>query len=67
MNLISAPGLALQAFLKKAGVGLEFLIDIDNWCLNKELEVEYVMQFVDMQKQIINIWKSTIKTLNHHT
>ena len=34
--------------------------------LKKELEVEYVMQQIDMQKQIINISKIVIKTLNHN-
>ena len=28
------------------------------WWLKKELEVEYVMQYIGMEKQIINIWKT---------
>ena len=32
------------------------------WCLKKELEVEYVVQYIDMQKQIISTWKIMIKT-----
>ena len=32
----------------------------------KELEEEYFIQYTDMQKQIISIWKIMIKTKNHH-
>ena len=28
------------------------------WWLKKELEAEYVMQYIGMEKQIINIWKT---------
>ena len=28
---------------------------------------EYAIQYIDMLKQIISIWKIMIKTLNHHT
>ena len=35
--------------------------------VKKELEVEYVMQYIDIQKQIINTWIILIKTLNYHT
>ena len=31
-----------------------------------ELEVEYVMQFIDMQKLIINVLKVMIKIKNYH-
>ena len=31
-----------------------------------ELEEEYVMQYIDMQKKIMNIWEIMIKTKNHH-
>ena len=32
-----------------------------------EKEIEYVMQYIGMQKQIISIYKIMIKPLNHHT
>ena len=32
----------------------------------KELEEEYDMQYINMQKQIINIWKIIITTMNHY-
>ena len=35
--------------------------------IEKELEVEYVMQYISMQKKIISIRKILIKTLDHHT
>ena len=47
-HFLSAPGLAWQACLKKTEVELELLTDV-------ELEVEYVMQYIGMQKQIISI------------
>ena len=52
----SAPGLAWQACLKKKEVKLELLTKMIcyGW-LKKELEVEYVMQYIGMQKQIISI------------
>ena len=31
--------------------------------MKRELEVEYVMQYIGMQKQIVSIWKIIIKTL----
>ena len=34
--------------------------------LKRELEAEYVKQYIDMLKQTINIWKIMIKTLHHH-
>ena len=34
--------------------------------VEKELEVEHVMQYIGMQKQIISICKIIIKTWNHH-
>ena len=44
-HILSAPGLAWQAYLKKTGVELELLIDTDmSLMVKKELEAEYVMQ-----------------------
>ena len=34
--------------------------------LKKELEEEYARQYIDMQKQIINILKTIAKTKNHY-
>ena len=34
--------------------------------MKKELEVEYVLQFIGMKKLITNIWKIMIKIKNHH-
>ena len=57
---------AWQAALKKAEVNLELLIDIEMLLMmEKELEKEYVTQFIDMQKLMINIRKIMIKTKNH--
>ena len=47
---LSVPALAWQACLKKIEKRLELLTDVE-----KEFEAEYVMQYIDMQKQIINI------------
>ena len=64
---VSAPGLAWQACLKKAGVKLELLTDYDMiWVIEKGLGVEFVKQHKGMLKRIINIWKITTKTLSHH-
>ena len=55
-HFLSAPGLAWQVFLIKIGIKLELLTDFDMLLMaKKELEKEYVMQYIDMQKQIINI------------
>ena len=67
VKFLSAPGLAWQAALKKTELKLELLTDIDMLLrLKKELEGEYVTQFIDTQKLITNIWKIMIKTKNHH-
>ena len=56
VKFLSAPGLAWQAVLKKTEVKLELLTDIDMLLMfEKELEEEYVTQFIDMQKLIRNI------------
>ena len=57
-KFLSAPRLAWQAALKKTEVKLELFTD--NYILlmvEKELEEEYVMQFINMQKLITNISK----------
>ena len=54
-HFLSAPELAWQACLKKTVVKLELLTDPNMLLKKKELEEEYVMQYIDMQKQIINI------------
>ena len=33
------------------------------WWLKKELEVEFAKQYIGMLKQIIDIWKTTIKNI----
>ena len=35
-------------------------------CLKNELEAEYVMQYIDMQKQTINTWNIVIKKKIRH-
>ena len=48
--------ISMESLLKKTEVKLELLIENDMLLMvEKELEVEYVMQYRDMQKQIINI------------
>ena len=55
-KFLSAPRLASQASLKKIEVKLELLADIDELLMvEKALEEECVMQFIDMQKLIKNI------------
>ena len=34
--------------------------------VENELEAEYVMQYIDIQKQIISIWRIMIKTNNDY-
>ena len=66
-HFLSAPGLAWQACLKKSGVRLELLTDVDILSMvEKELVVEYVRQYIDMQKQIIWTWKVMINVKNRH-
>ena len=66
-SFLSSPELAWQICLKKTGLELELLTDIDMLLMvKKELGAECVMQYIDMQKQIINIWKITINALNKY-
>ena len=65
------PGLAWIAKLKMTEVESELLtnmdmvLTVDNF--DQESEVEYVVLFFVMQKQITNIWSATMKTKNVHT
>ena len=55
-HFLLAPGLAWQACLKKTKVKLELLTDIDMLLMfEKGTRVENVIQYIDMQKQIISI------------
>ena len=66
-HFLLAPGLAWQACLKKTEVKLELLTDIDMLLMfEKGTRVENVIRYIDMQKQIISIWKIMIKTKHHH-
>ena len=59
---VSAPWLAWQARLEKTEVKLELLTDYDMFLIiEKGIE-----QHIGMLKQIINIWKFKIKSMNHH-
>ena len=62
-HFLSAPRLAWQACLKKKGIELELLADIDILLMvEKGIRVGIFMQYIDIQKQIINILKIMIKT-----
>ena len=66
-HFLSAPGLAWQTCLKKTEVELEVLTDIEMLLIvEKELEVQHAMQYIDMQKQTINTWKNITKTMNYY-
>ena len=55
-KFVSAPGLAWQAALKKTEVELDLLTDIDMLLgVEEGIGGKYVMQFISMQKLIINI------------
>ena len=67
VKFLSSPGLGWKAVLRKAEVKLELLTDIDMpLMVKKELEKQYVMQFINMLKIITNIRKIMIKIKNHH-
>ena len=66
-KFLSAPGLGSQASLKKIEIKLELLTDTDELLMvEKALEEEYVMQFIDMQKLRRNIWKIMMKIRNFY-
>ena len=53
---VSAPGLAWQAYLKKARVKSQLITDYDMLLMiQKGLGVKFVKQHIGMLKQIINI------------
>ena len=53
---VSAPGLAWQACLKKAGLKLDLITDYDTMLMiEKEIRVEFVKQHIGIPKQTINI------------
>ena len=55
-KFVSAPGSAWQAALKKTEVELDLLTDIDMLLgVEEGIGGKYVMQFISMQKLIINI------------
>ena len=64
-HFLSGSGLAWQVCLKKTRINL--LILMRSWWLKKELEMKHVMQYIGMQKQIINVSNIMIKIKNHHT
>ena len=62
-----AHGLSWQAALKKTEVKLELLTGIYMLLMvekNRNIYVEYVMQFIGMQKLIINTSNITMKIAN---
>ena len=64
-HFLSALGLAWQDFSKKTEVKLELLTRY--WWLKKELEAKYVMQYIEMPKKVMNIWRIMIIISHHHT
>ena len=59
--------ISMASSFKKTKVKLELLTDADMLLMvKKELEEEHIMQFIDMEKLITNIWKIMVKVKNHH-
>ena len=55
-QFLSVPGLVWQVYFKKTEKELELLTDIDMLqMVKKESELEYVLQYINMPRQIINI------------
>ena len=53
-HFVAAPGLAWQACLKKTGIELELLTDADMLLMVRKGK-EYVMKYIGMQKQKIDV------------
>ena len=67
LYFVSAPGLLWQSCLKKTEVKLELITDYDMVVMiEKGIKVEFSKQHTGILKQIINISKIMIKTMNHH-
>ena len=69
-HFLTAPRLAWQLALKKTKLKLDLLTDTDILYIllmvEKDIKVKYVMLFNDMQKLIINTWRTMIKIKNGH-
>ena len=65
-HFLSAPGSAWQAYLKKTGVKLELLTDIDMPLMVEERIRGGIRQYIGMLKQTISIWIIMIKASYHH-
>ena len=66
-HFLSAPRLAWEACLKKDINKIKLLADIDMLLMGKKgIRWECVMQYIDMQNQIKNTWKTLIKPKNNH-
>ena len=64
---VSAPGLPWQACLKETGVKSELITYYGMLLMiEKRLGAEFAKQHKVMLKQVINIWKIMIKTINDH-
>ena len=62
-QFLSAPALAWQVCLKKTETKCELLINIDMLqMIDKGIGAKYLIQLINMQKEIINIQKTIIQT-----
>ena len=63
---VPAPGLAWQPCLKKTGVNLELKKNYDmRLMIEKGIKGGIGQQHIHMLKQVINIWKIMLNTMNH--
>ena len=59
--------ISMASLFKTTEIKLDLLTDIDMLLMiEKGIEVEYVVQYIDMQKHTINTWKTITMTRNHH-
>ena len=66
-HFLTSRGLAWQACLKKTGVELELFTDANMLLMVEEgIRGEGDMQYIDMQQQIISIWKIMIRIKSLH-